>query len=87
MCLSEADIHLRVLSGSVIVTNASQVYDVTEFVDKHPGGEDYLWGHNGSDITQVMQDSPHGHSPAAYSILNKYHIGQLRRSLVMIHNL
>jgi 4-hydroxysphinganine ceramide fatty acyl 2-hydroxylase len=54
------------------------VYDVTEFLFDHPGGEEFILQHGGEDITDVLKDSlEHFHSEAAYSILEQYYIGDL----------
>ncbi|XP_059178806.1 fatty acid 2-hydroxylase-like [Physella acuta] len=57
------------------VTRAGKEYDITDFVDRHPGGREVLERHNGQDIEQVMQSSfSHTHSQAAYNILEKYRL-------------
>ena len=61
------------------VVSEGHVYDVGDFVHKHPGGTDILLGQAGQDITDVMQDvQSHHHSKAAYQILEKYRIGDLK---------
>lgn len=52
-----------------------KVYDITSFVDQHPGGVDTLLGVAGKDGT-VDFDSV-GHSESAIVDLQKYYIGQL----------
>lgn len=57
------------------VTRAGKEYNITDFVDRHPGGREVLERHNGQDIEQVMQSSfSHTHSQAAYTILEKYRL-------------
>ena len=63
---------------SLWIAHADKVYDVTDFVQRHPGGADILVEHAGGCVSDVMSSSdPHQHSNAAYQILNKYYIGDL----------
>ena len=48
------------------------VYDVTSFLDDHPGGANLILGYGGKDVTEIMRDeSSHIHSEAAYEILKE----------------
>ncbi|XP_063625367.1 cytochrome b5-like isoform X2 [Cydia splendana] len=51
------------------------VYDVTKFLEEHPGGEDTLLDAAGSDATQAFEDV--GHSEDARELLKQYKIGTL----------
>lgn len=51
-----------------------KVYDVSKFVDEHPGGEEVLLDVAGKDATTEFVDV--GHSEEAEEILEKLHIGQ-----------
>ena len=63
------------------VTHNGKVYDVTDFADRHPGGRDVVQSHRGRDVTNVMQDAhSHAHSNTAYTILNKFYIGDIDRN-------
>lgn len=56
-----------------------KVYDVTDFISSHPGGEAILMG-CGSDATELYNDRPNGsgaHSDRARSLLPDYYIGEL----------
>lgn len=66
-------------SGRLCFVHSDDVYDVTDFATRHPGGVDNLTKHAGDDITDVMSavSGPHNHSDAAYAILKKYRIGKL----------
>lgn len=82
-CFSDLEVKERVEQGRIIVVNADKVYDVTDFADRHPGGKHYLLDNAGEDVTSRMCDeSPHQHTTAAYTILNKYYIGQLKNPQV-----
>lgn len=55
-----------------------KVYDITEFVRDHPGGQDILAPFAGRDVTSVLNDSSlHIHSDAAYELLDEYYIGDI----------
>lgn len=56
-----------------------KIYNVTAFLDEHPGGPEYLLEHAGKDITEVMKDSAiHEHSESAYEIMDEsYLVGYL----------
>ncbi|CAM8933366.1 unnamed protein product [Rhodiola kirilowii] len=55
-----------------------KVYDVTEFMDDHPGGGDVLLTSTGKDATEDFEDV--GHSKAAREQLEKYYIGEIDAS-------
>jgi 4-hydroxysphinganine ceramide fatty acyl 2-hydroxylase len=58
-----------------------KVYDITEFLEAHPGGEEILLQFGGKDITNVMGDpTEHEHSDSAYEMLQEYYIGDLNTS-------
>lgn len=52
-----------------------KVYDLTEFVYKHPGGDFILYEYAGQDATHPFLSSRHG--SLAYKMLDKYWIGIL----------
>lgn len=56
-----------------------KVYNVTAFLEEHPGGDQYILDHAGEDITEVMKDKlVHEHSESAYEIMNDmYLVGYL----------
>lgn len=68
----------------VCIVNSGLTYDVTKFVDRHPGGREVLVKHAGQDVTQIMQMSPHKHSSAAYAMLRKYRIGDSEEQQVRL---
>ncbi|KAL8833053.1 MAG: hypothetical protein Q9170_004537 [Blastenia crenularia] len=58
------------------VTIGSKVYDVTEFLDAHPGGGELILEYGGKDVGDIMQDViSHDHSESAYEILDENLIG------------
>ncbi|KAI7880060.1 cytochrome b5 [Lichtheimia hyalospora FSU 10163] len=52
-----------------------KVYDITPFVDEHPGGEEVLIDEGAKDATGPFDDV--GHSPDARELLEKYYIGDV----------
>ncbi|ONK58850.1 uncharacterized protein A4U43_C08F380 [Asparagus officinalis] len=52
-----------------------KVYDVTEFLDDHPGGDDVVISSTGKDATNDFEDV--GHSKTATNMLDKYYIGDI----------
>eukprot|EP00741_Cyanophora_paradoxa_P017725 tig00000203_g17119.t1 len=50
-----------------------KVYDVTPFMDEHPGGPEVMLDSTGRDATQDFDDV--GHSDEARKMLEKYLIG------------
>jgi len=62
-------------STSVWMAIDSKVYDVTSFLDDHPGGEEVLRDKAGDDATEAYNDV--GHSDQAHEMLKKYLVGTL----------
>lgn len=51
------------------------VYNVTKFLDEHPGGEEILLEQAGTDATEHFEDV--GHSTDARDMMKDYLIGEL----------
>ena len=64
-----------------------KVYDVTEYLNKHPGGEEVMLEYVGYDATVAFRGV--GHSRAAFKVLDKYTVGILpkheRMNLISEH--
>lgn len=56
----------------------SQVYDVTPFLEDHPGGDEVLLNNTGRDATDDFEDV--GHSESAREMMEKYYIGEVDSS-------
>ncbi|KAG9474984.1 cytochrome b5 type B [Eleutherodactylus coqui] len=52
-----------------------RVYDITSFVEEHPGGEEVLFEQAGADATESFEDV--GHSVDAREMLKQYYVGDL----------
>ncbi|WOK99002.1 hypothetical protein Cni_G07714 [Canna indica] len=57
-----------------------KVYDVTSFMDEHPGGDEVLLAVTGKDATNDFEDI--GHSDSARDMMAKYYIGKIDSSTV-----
>ncbi|KAF5800540.1 putative cytochrome b5-like heme/steroid binding domain-containing protein [Helianthus annuus] len=55
-----------------------KVYDVTPFMEDHPGGSEVLLASTGKDATDDFEDI--GHSDDAKAMMDKYYIGDLEKS-------
>ncbi|CAL1270953.1 unnamed protein product [Larinioides sclopetarius] len=60
---------------SVWVLIHGNVYDVTKFLEEHPGGEEVLLDQAGKNATEAFEDI--GHSTDARELMKQYHIGEL----------
>lgn len=54
---------------------ANKVYNVSKFLDSHPGGMDIIIEYAGKDATNSFEDV--GHSTDARKLLDRYFIGNL----------
>jgi 4-hydroxysphinganine ceramide fatty acyl 2-hydroxylase len=63
-------------SASCYVTVGQNVYDVTDFLDSHPGGSELILDYAGKDIGAILKDEDsHRHSETAYEVLDDSLIG------------
>jgi len=61
---------------SCYVTMGTQVFDVTDFIDSHPGGGELVLEYGGKDVTKILKDeASHTHSEAAYEVLDDSLVG------------
>ncbi|KAJ5096566.1 hypothetical protein N7456_007287 [Penicillium angulare] len=73
-----AEVEAHNNAKSCYITIGRNVYDVTDFVEDHPGGGDLILDYAGKDVAEIMKDEiTHEHTEAAYEILHDYHIGFL----------
>ncbi|THH16924.1 hypothetical protein EW146_g3791 [Bondarzewia mesenterica] len=57
---------------------AGKVYDVTKFLDEHPGGDEVVLSESGKDGTEAFEDV--GHSDEARALLPGMFIGNFEKS-------
>jgi len=79
--LKIADIRARKTAKSCYVILGTNVYDITSFLDSHPGGPELILEHGGTDVTAILADeASHKHSEAAYEVLDDCLVGSLTES-------
>ncbi|KAK8500414.1 hypothetical protein V6N13_028109 [Hibiscus sabdariffa] len=66
--------------GFFFANMISGVYDVTQFLEDHPGGDEVLLAASGKDGTRDFEDV--GHSDDARNMMKKYYIGEVDSSTV-----
>jgi len=72
------DLMLQRKQGQCWIVRRGRVYDLTQFVDDHPGGEDLITQFAGMDIGDAMEkESEHIHSESAYAMLEEFLVGKL----------
>jgi len=78
---SLSDISQHNNAGDCWMAISGSVYDVTDFIPEHPGGDNILLG-CGKDATSMFNQRPNdgtSHSGRARSILENYKIGTLSK--------
>mmetsp|Transcript_12654 Transcript_12654/g.27386 ORF Transcript_12654/g.27386 Transcript_12654/m.27386 type:complete len:132 (+) Transcript_12654:137-532(+) len=71
---SLADVKQHTTDKSCWLVVHGKVYDVTDFLEEHPGGYDIIITSTGKDATQDFEEI--GHSNSAKQLLEKYYIGK-----------
>uniref|UniRef100_UPI0037E81414 cytochrome b5 type B n=1 Tax=Semicossyphus pulcher TaxID=241346 RepID=UPI0037E81414 len=69
------DIRVHNLSTDTWLIIHDKIYDITSFLEEHPGGEEVLLEQAGADATESFEDV--GHSTDAREMLQQYYIGEL----------
>ncbi|OAY55416.1 cytochrome b5 [Manihot esculenta] len=57
-----------------------KVYDVTKFLEDHPGGDEVLLSATGKDATDDFEDV--GHSTSAREMMDQYYVGEIDPSTI-----
>ncbi|XWS13440.1 hypothetical protein CRYUN_Cryun36dG0037500 [Craigia yunnanensis] len=57
-----------------------KVYDVTKFLEDHPGGDEVLLSATGKDATDDFEDV--GHSDSAKDMMDQYYVGEIDVSTI-----
>lgn len=69
------------------IIESDNVYDITEFLEKHPGGAELILSHGGKDVSGLLEDENfHNHSAAAFNLLKEYRVGKLLKSQNAAHH-
>ncbi|XP_026175539.1 cytochrome b5 type B [Mastacembelus armatus] len=69
------EIRVHNMSGDTWLVIHDKVYNITRFLEEHPGGEEVLLEQAGTDATESFEDV--GHSTDAREMLQQYYIGEL----------
>lgn len=82
--LPQADVAAHNTEKSCYVTVGTKVYDITSFLDSHPGGPELILEYAGGDAKEAMEDEiSHAHSEAAWEMLDEHLIGFVATEKVM----
>lgn len=71
---SEVNIHNKITNCWIIIHD--RVYDITDYLEEHPGGQHILLTYAGKDATDAFDNI--GHTSRAFHELNKYVIGRVK---------
>ncbi|GAU28050.1 hypothetical protein TSUD_265080 [Trifolium subterraneum] len=58
----------------------NKVYDVTKFLEDHPGGDDVLISSTGKDASNDFDDI--GHSTSAVAMMDEFYVGDIDSSTI-----
>lgn len=73
--LSRAEVEAHNKKNDCYVAIGEKVYDVTDFLESHPGGPELVTDWAGKDITAILKDEvSHTHTDSAYEILEEYQV-------------
>ncbi|XP_068117537.1 fatty acid 2-hydroxylase [Hyperolius riggenbachi] len=75
--VTAAELRSRCAAGACWLLRGNKVYDVSQFVRLHPGGERTLLDRAGTDIQGDLDGPPHRHSDNALRWLEQYYVGEL----------
>jgi 4-hydroxysphinganine ceramide fatty acyl 2-hydroxylase len=82
--IPQADVRSHNTAKSCYVTIGTKVFDVTDFLNDHPGGGDLILEYGGKDVKDILEDEDsHFHSEAAYEILEDSLVGFVATDKVM----
>jgi 4-hydroxysphinganine ceramide fatty acyl 2-hydroxylase len=82
--LLQAEVAAHNTAKSCYVTIGTRVFDITDFLEDHPGGGDLILEYGGKDVTNILKDEDsHTHSESAYEILEEGFVGFVTTEKVM----
>lgn len=74
--LTQAEVQKHSSEKSCYVTIGANVYDITDFLDSHPGGPELILEYAGKDVAEILKDEiSHRHSDSAYEMIEEFHVG------------
>ncbi|XP_061450243.1 fatty acid 2-hydroxylase [Rhineura floridana] len=74
---SRSEVRQRCSKGDCLVVTGRRLYDVSAFVQLHPGGPELLLERAGTDVSAALDGPPHRHSENARRWLEQYYLGEL----------
>lgn len=75
---TEEDVAMHKRQKDVWVIQNGKIYDITDFIEDHPGGPEMIMPYAGKDLDGCMEDpKEHSHSESAYELLEEYAIGRI----------
>jgi len=74
-----AELREHTTRDNIWVLLHSNVYDVTKFIDEHPGGDEVILSEAGKDATEAFEDV--GHSDEARALLPGMRIGEFEKGV------
>ena len=74
--MDDSDIKSLLEKGRIVITIHHEVYDITPFMNEHPGGTLVLQHASGKDNTDLFSSF---HSKKAWELLSRFRIGTLRQ--------
>lgn len=78
------DVASRKTAASCYVIVGAKVYDVTAFLDDHPGGAELILKYGGKDVAEIMDDEiSHSHSESAKEMLGDMLVGFVATESIM----
>lgn len=82
--IPQSDVAAKKTSKQCYVTVGTKVFDVTDFLEDHPGGGDLILEYGGKDVKEIMDDGvSHYHSESAWEMLDEYHVGFVATEPIM----
>ncbi|KAM7487514.1 hypothetical protein LguiB_024998 [Lonicera macranthoides] len=78
--MNEASLHNSKDDCWVVIDG--KVYDVSSYLEEHPGGDDVILAATGKDATDEFEDA--GHSKSARELMESFFIGELDPSSPII---
>ncbi|KAI0663234.1 cytochrome b5-like heme/steroid binding domain-containing protein [Cubamyces menziesii] len=73
-----AELKAHSTKDSLYILLHEKVYDVTKFIDEHPGGDEVIIAEAGRDATEAFEDV--GHSDEARVILKDLYVGDFEKT-------
>lgn len=74
---TENEVSLHNKEDDCWIILGDEVYDVTPFLNEHPGGSNILLMYGGKNCIEEFQDIGHGED--AYKLLKMYKIGHIKK--------